>query len=206
MLIDVLTVSPFLMNCYLLACEKTREAIIIDAGDESDRILKTIESKKYKLQYLINTHAHVDHISGVAAIQNKTGVPFLLHEKESMILDRLPEAQRRYNFGDGLLPKVTEFIDPHKTYSFGEQKIKILETPGHTPGGICLLIEDDIFVGDTLFAGSIGRTDLPGGSTETLMNSIKNRLLTLPDELIVHSGHGANTTIGMERNTNPFLS
>ncbi|MCP4295067.1 MAG: MBL fold metallo-hydrolase [Proteobacteria bacterium] len=205
MLIHVLTVSPFMMNCYMLVCEQTNEAIVIDAGDEGERILQFAESKNYKLQYIINTHAHVDHVSAVAAIQNKINLPFLLHEKEKMVLEMLVDTQKLYSIGDGLMPKVSEYIDPEKRYTFGNEEIQIIETPGHTPGGVCLLIGNDIFVGDTLFAGSIGRTDLPGGSTETLLNSIKTKLMPLDDKLVVHSGHGPETTIGDEKRLNPFL-
>lgn len=206
MLIHPIVVSPFQMNCYVLACEQTKEAIIIDSGDEANRILSVIDDKGYALQYLINTHAHVDHVSAVAAIQKARNIPFYLHKNEEMVLGGLMMSQQGYGIGDGLMPTVTEYIDPAKSYTFGNQSLTVLETPGHTPGGVCFLSGNDIFVGDTLFAGSIGRTDLPGGNMPTLMSSIKNKLMSLEDHITVHSGHGPNTTIGQERATNPFLN
>ncbi|PCI24980.1 MAG: MBL fold metallo-hydrolase [SAR324 cluster bacterium] len=205
MLVHTLPVSPFMMNCYIVACEKTKEAVIIDAGDEPERIMQVIENEGYQLKFLINTHGHVDHVSGVAAIRNKQQVPFLMHQDEDSILRFLGQSQEMYGFGDGLIPAVDEYLDPKKEYSFGELTIEVIPTPGHTPGGVCLWIGEEIFVGDTLFAGSIGRTDLPGGSTETLLNSIKTQLMTLDENLVVHCGHGPDTTIGNEKRMNPFL-
>lgn len=198
-------VSPFYANCYAVACSETNEAIIIDAGDEPDKILALVQQKGWILKFLINTHAHVDHISAVAAIQAHTKVPFYLHEKEKPVLDFLITSQKTYGFGDGQIPTVDHYLDPAQTYRFGTQEIQIVETPGHTPGGTCLLIENHLFSGDTLFAGSIGRTDLPGGSTSTLLQSIKEKLMVLDEKTIVHCGHGPNTTIGKEKKENPFL-
>lgn len=205
MQIHTVTVSPYAMNCYILACEETKEAVIIDAGDEADKILAVIEKENYKLKYLINTHTHVDHTSAVSAIKTKTGVPFLVHKQEKMVLELLPISQQMSGFGDGKIPEVDDYLTPDKEVQFGNVSIKVIETPGHTPGGVCLLVDGKLFAGDTLFAGSIGRTDLPGGSTEALLSSIKSRLMALDDNTVVFCGHGPTTTIGFERKFNPFL-
>ena len=204
--IQKLVVSPFMMNCYVLACDQSKDAIVVDAGDNASGIINFIQQEELNLKFLINTHAHVDHISAVGSIQKQLNVPFYMHKEESRNLAFLLETQEVYNFGDGLLPKVNEYLDSNNTYSFGEIEFQVLETPGHSPGSVCFLFDDHIFVGDTLFAGSIGRTDLPGGSSETIFHSLKEVLMKLDDNLEVHCGHGEDTTIGRERRTNPFLT
>ena len=201
----VLPVSPLQENCFILCCKETKEAAIIDAGDEADRIMTLIEAKGYKAKLLINTHCHVDHVSAVAAIQERLDLPFLAHPKEKPILDSLLMGQQFYGFGDGRIPTVTGALDPAETVKMGNLSIEVIETPGHTPGGVCLKVGDDLFTGDTLFAFSIGRTDLPGGNTNQLMESIKNKLLCLPPQTRVHPGHGPSSSIGVEAEGNPFL-
>ena len=202
--IITVTVSPFLSNCHILVCKDTKEAIIIDAGDEKEKILAPIIKNQWKVKFLINTHAHVDHTSAVAAIQQELAIPFYLHEKEKIVLDNLLASQQMYGFGDGTVP-IPEVINPLETLPFGNHEITIIETPGHSPGGICLLVDEHLFAGDTLFDGSIGRTDLLGGSMPVLLQSIAEKLLVLDENTIVHCGHGPNTTIGKEKRTNPFL-
>jgi len=206
MIIDKLVVSPLGMNCYIVSCEKTKDAIVIDAGDEPKVILDFIQKKDYNLKYLINTHAHVDHVSAVYEIKKQTEVPFILHKKEIPILDTLILSQDLYGFGDHQKPEIDSFIDPDKIYEVGEVKIKVIETPGHTPGGVCFLVDNVIFVGDSLFYGSIGRTDLPGGSTSELMSSLRTKLMVLDESLVVYSGHGPETTIGFEKSNNPYIN
>ena len=201
-----LVVSPFAQNCSLIACSETREAMLVDPGDEAGNILSQVASKGYKLKWIMATHGHLDHISAVFELQNRTGLPFYIHEKEKMILEMLPAAQTFYGFGDGKQPKVDGWLSPKETYQLGTLTFKVIETPGHTPGGVCFHFGDHIFVGDTLFQGSIGRTDLPGGDYDTLIRSIQTQLWPLDETLIVHSGHGATTTIGVEKRTNPFVN
>lgn len=206
MKIITLSVAPIGTNCYILGCEETNEAIIIDPGGEPDRILGEIEKNQLKLQYIINTHAHFDHVGAVAGIQDKLNVPFYLHSGDQPFIEPAAFAQSLQMFGMPPMdpPKLDQTIDPQKTYSFGNINFSVLETPGHSPGGVCFLFEKDVFVGDTLFAGSIGRTDLPGGDMATLMTSIKEKLMTLNDSIVVHCGHMGDTTIGRERQFNPF--
>jgi hydroxyacylglutathione hydrolase len=206
MIIHALTVAPIGTNCYIVACEKTGIAIIIDPGGEPGRILALIDEKQYQLQYIINTHAHFDHVGAVEEIKTQKKIPFYLHPEDAVFLEPSIFRETLANFGfyDIEPPTVDEFIDPTRDYTFGEVSFKVLETPGHSPGGVCFLFEKDVFVGDTLFAGSIGRTDFPGGSMSTLMESIRTRLMCLPDDTIVHCGHMGSTTIGQERRHNPF--
>ena len=204
--IDVQMVSPFGQNCTIVSCSKTKEAIVIDAGDEAPRIWARVNELGLKLKWLVNTHGHVDHASGVARLKELSGVPFLMHKNEEMILELLQASQRLYEFGDGKKPKIDEYLEVGKSYSLGEESFKVIFTPGHTPGGVCLNFGKVIFAGDTLFYGSIGRTDLPGGDHMELLSSIHNELLPLPPETIVYCGHGETTTIGFEKQNNPFLN
>ncbi len=206
MIIKTLSVAPIGTNCSIIACEDTKEAIIIDPGGEADRILEIITRENMELKFIINTHAHFDHVGAVQDIVQKKKIPFLLHKGDEPFIE--PEAfnQSLQMFGMSAMapPVVDEFIDPNTTYSFGNLSFSVLETPGHSPGGVCFLFDSDVFVGDTLFAGSIGRTDLPGGDMTTLMQSIKNQLMPLDDSTNVHCGHMGQTTIGQERQFNPF--
>jgi hydroxyacylglutathione hydrolase len=178
-------------NCYVVGCEETKEAAVIDPGLESEAeaelILDYIKQNGFRIKYIINTHGHPDHISGNAAMKEATGAPILIHEKAD---DRV-EADRKLRDGDVI--------------SVGNFKLTVLHTPGHTPCGICLLGDNVVFTGDSLFAGSIGRTDFPGGSFQQLIKSIKTKLLPLPDNFKVYPGHESSSTIGDEKIYNPFL-
>jgi hydroxyacylglutathione hydrolase len=178
-------------NCYVVGCEETREAAVIDPGMESEReaepILDYIKQNSLHIKYIINTHGHPDHIAGNTFIKEATGAPILIHEKHSAHV----QADRKLHDGDVI--------------QVGTLKLVVLHTPGHTPDGISLLADNAAFTGDALFAGSVGRTDFPGGSYEELMRSIKTKLLSLPDSFKVYCGHGPPTTIGNEKRHNPFL-
>ena len=206
MIIKMLTVAPIGTNCYIAGCESTKECIIIDPKGEPEKILGAIEEQQFTLKFMINTHAHFDHIGAASSIQQQKQVPFLLHKEEAVYLDPGVFTQTLASFGITNVnpPKVDEYIDPDKIYKFGDYQFTVLETPGHSPGGVCFLFENEVFVGDTLFAGSIGRTDFPGGSMETLMHSIKTKLMPLDDKTVVYAGHMHPTTIGQEREFNPF--
>ncbi len=208
MIIRTLSVAPIGTNCYILACEDTKEAIIIDPGGEPDRILSVIDQESFDLKYIINTHAHFDHVGAVPEITSQRKIPFLLHKDDEPFIEPAAFSGSLQMFGmpDMVPPKVDDFIDPGTTYTFGNISFDILETPGHSPGGVCFLFKEDVFVGDTLFAGSIGRTDLPGGSMTIMMESIKTKLMTLEDNIRVHCGHMGPTTIGQEKQFNPFKS
>lgn len=206
MIIKTLSVAPIGTNCYILACDDTKEAIIIDPGGEPERIMKTVNDNQLDLKYIINTHAHFDHLGGVIGIKAIKNVPFLLDKDDEPFIEPMAFSQSLQMFGmpEMTPPRLDDYIDDQTTYSFGSISFKVLKTPGHSPGGVCFQFENDVFVGDTLFAGSIGRTDLPGGNMDVLMNSIKTELMPLPDSMKVHCGHMGPTTIGREKQFNPF--
>jgi len=219
MIIEELTVTAFQQHTRIVGCETTRQAICIDPGDEAERIVETLERLKLNLQAIALTHAHLDHVGGVAALKKlKPDAKINLHKADEFMYTGLPEQPgwigiprsqwTALGFDFEEPPPVDEYWSDGQTFDVGELKFKVLHCPGHTPGHVVLYAPEDrkVFVGDVLFAGSIGRTDLPGGSMEQLLDSIKSKLLTLDDDVTVYSGHGPLTTIGEERLTNPFLT
>jgi len=208
MIHETLVVGPFQCNCILLGCEKTKEAVLIDPGDEAEKIVKWVEATGMKVKYLLHTHAHFDHIGATAKLKAKWGTPPCLHAADEQIYDNLPMQGQMFGMQFAPAPKIEKKLEDEEILSFGEHKIQVLHTPGHSPGSICLKLVDaneSVFSGDTLFQESVGRSDLWGGSHETLVRSIQRRLLTLDDEIAVHPGHGPSTKIGHERRNNPFL-
>lgn len=203
MKIKAVTVGMFATNCYLVYCPKTAEGIIVDPGANGKLIASCIKELKIKLKYLINTHGHIDHIGANRKIKEDFKVPILLSEND---------LQLYHNPGYGLSfvlkkqPAPDWFVNEGDELRFGECSLTIVTTPGHTPGGVSLIGNNELFCGDTLFAGSIGRTDLPGGSYPTLIKSIKERLMTLPGHLNVYPGHGPATTISEEAESNVFIT
>ncbi len=202
MILKSLEVSMFGTNCYLVGCAETQEGVVIDPGADGKRILNEIQGLGLKIKYIINTHGHVDHIGANSRLKEALGVPILLHQEDF-------ELYRNPGFGLGLVlgkqPQPDRFIQEGERISFGKLELEVLETPGHTKGGISLLLPGAVFTGDTLFAGSIGRTDLAGGSYKEIMRSIKERLVTLPPKTLVYPGHGPGSTIGEEAQFNPFI-
>ncbi|MCH7782052.1 MBL fold metallo-hydrolase [candidate division KSB1 bacterium] len=205
MFIKSITVSPFASNCYIVASEKTRNGVIIDPGDEVDRIIGEIEDAGVTVSKIINTHGHIDHTAGAKEMQDKLGIPFFIHEGDMDLLKLINEQAQMYGMETRGVPEVEEYLNEGDIIEFDDIKLSVLHTPGHSPGGICFLGEKDILVGDTLFEGSIGRTDLPGGDYEQLIEAIDKKLMTLDEKINVFSGHGSPTTIGVEKRTNPFL-
>lgn len=205
--VETVTNGPFVENCYLVACARTRAALIIDPGDEPERIAARVAALELQVQRIIATHAHIDHVGAVAALQRTLGVPFALHSAERSWLQQLPLQASVFRLPCPEVPRVDEDLVVGASLALGDQQAEVLATPGHTPGGCSLHFASAglVFVGDTLFAGSIGRTDLPGGDLPTLMRALREQLLTLTDETIVFSGHGPTTTIGTERRQNPFI-
>lgn len=205
MLVKKVIVGQMEANCYILADEKTKKAIIIDPGEEGERILHEIKQNKLKVIYIVNTHAHIDHIGANDEIRKRTGASLLIHSADAPLLKN-GEMNLSIRMG-----RREEFLPPTQLLREGEKikvdgiSLQVLHTPGHTPGSICLYTKDRLFTGDTLFAGSIGRTDLPGGSFTDLQNSIREKLLVFSDEVIVHPGHGPDTNIGKESQHNPFI-
>lgn len=205
MIIETLTVGPLAVNCYIVGDEKTREAAIIDPGGNARDILDTLRREQLKPIAIVNTHAHFDHILALTEIRAQTRAPFYLHIDEAKVLASAQLGAGMLGFAMPQPAPAERLLNNGDEVKVGAIVLKVLHTPGHTPGGICLLCDGHVFVGDTLFQGSIGRTDLPGGDYGILMGSIRDKLMTLPNETIVHPGHGDSTTIGEERQLNPFL-
>jgi hydroxyacylglutathione hydrolase len=219
MIIEEVTVTAFQQHTRILGCEKTKRAICIDPGDDSKTIVAAIDKHGLELQAIAITHAHLDHIGGVTALKKlKPTADIMLHKEDEFIYNALPEQAAwigiprnqwaQFGFDFETPPRVDGHWEDGQTYRVGELEFQVIHCPGHTPGHIVLFeaSERKVFVGDVLFAGSVGRTDLPGGSTEQLLDSIMNKLLPLGDDVQVYSGHGPITTIGKERKTNPFLT
>ena len=211
MLVETRAVPPFQKNGYVVACERTREAVLIDPGDEVDMLLDVVDGQSLDVRGILLTHAHVDHVTGVARAKEKLQVPVHLHRDDQFLYDAAQQQAAFFGLRCDTLPPIDHHYTIPETIPFGEYEAEVHHTPGHCPGGVCLAIgrkassKEDLFVGDTLFAGSIGRTDLPGGDYRTLIRSIKEVLFRFGDAARVYSGHGPVTTIGQERRTNPFL-
>ena len=193
-------------NCYLVADVEAGEAAIIDPGEESGTFLAALARRGWHLGAIWLTHAHVDHIMGVAAVHHATGAPIHLHPLDRPLYDALPRFSSWVGRELEVPPAPHHELVPGRTLRLGSLQFSVRFTPGHSPGSVSFLGEGRIFGGDVLFNGSIGRTDLPGGDTAVLMASIQSEFLSLPDSTVVHSGHGPDTTIGVERMTNPFLN
>lgn len=211
MIIETRAVPPFHKNGYVVACERTREAVVVDPGDEVDQLLQIIAAQSLKVRSILLTHAHVDHVTGVPRARRALDVPVYLHRDDQFLYDGAPQQAAFFGLHCDDLPAIDRYYDVSEALSFGDYEIGVHHTPGHCPGGVCLAVgakgarKEDLFVGDTLFAGSIGRTDLPGGDYPTLIRSITHVLFSFGDAARVYSGHGPMTTIGQERRTNPFL-
>jgi glyoxylase-like metal-dependent hydrolase (beta-lactamase superfamily II) len=204
MLIRSAEVGSFAANCYLLACDETREGVIIDPGAAARAILDMVAKEKVKVQYIINTHGHVDHVGANEEVRSALGVPLLIHEADGEMCKK-PHASLSAFVGKLHLAVPDRLLTDGEKIKAGNLTIEVISTPGHTKGSISLLVDGALFTGDTLFAGSIGRTDFPGGSFEQIIRSIKERLLVFPDDTPVYPGHGPRTTIGEEKKYNPFL-
>jgi glyoxylase-like metal-dependent hydrolase (beta-lactamase superfamily II) len=199
-----LSVGPFGMNAYILWCSHTLAGVLVDPGDEVEFILQTVEAMKVKPERIIITHAHIDHVWHAKTVQERLQIPLLMHRDDEPLLERLPFQAQMFGLPAPVPPRVDSYLSEGDEVRFGQVTMKVLHAPGHSPGSIILYGEDTAIAGDVLFQGSIGRTDLPFGSYETLMNSIHQKLMILPDHVRVLPGHGDETTIGIERRSNPF--
>jgi hydroxyacylglutathione hydrolase len=203
----IFPVGPIQCNCSVIGDEQTHEAMVIDPGDQVDEILDILHQQNLKLTQIVVTHAHIDHVGGAMKLKAATGAPILMNQDDYALL-KLLDMQATWL---GMQPpgpvQVDDAINNGRVLKIGNISANVIHTPGHTEGSICLYFptEKRLIAGDTLFAGSIGRTDLPGGSFEKIMSSIRGRLMALPDDTDVIPGHGVATTIGTERETNPFL-
>ena len=203
--IVALTNGPFAENCYLVADPQTREAVAVDPGEEADLFLARLRTEGWTLRAIWLTHAHLDHVAGIAAVCTATGAPVWLHPGDRPLYDHAPSQAMAFGLRlDPLPPPDREFAagEPARV---GGLSFDVLHTPGHSPGSVSLAGHGVVFVGDVLFAGSIGRTDLPGGDAGTLLASIRDTLYALPDDTVVYAGHGPATTIGAEKAHNPFV-
>jgi len=210
-IIETQAVPPFFKNGFVVACADTREAVLIDPGDEVAALLAFVERQTLDVRHILLTHAHVDHVTGVGAAKRVLGAPVYLHHDDLFLYDAAEQQGAMFGLRVDPLPPIDVFYTAGQVISFGKYEARPHHTPGHCPGGVCLQVGEkraagkDLFVGDTLFAGSIGRTDLPGGDYDTLMRSIRTVLFSFGDDAKVYPGHGDATTIGQERRTNPFL-
>ena len=210
MIVETQAVGPFFKNGFVLGCEETREAVLIDPGDEVDELIAAVRDVEVDVQSILLTHAHVDHITGVGAAKDAFDVPVYLHADDMFLYDAAVQQGAMFGFKVRQPPPVDVRYDLTPIY-FGDYQVAVHHTPGHCPGGVCLQIGKKgepgrhLFVGDTLFSGSIGRTDLPGGDYAVLMRSITEVLFPLGDEAIVHPGHGPDTIVHREKTTNPFV-
>ena len=198
--------GQFAQNCYLAADAASGAAAMIDPGEESGRILAELDRRGWKLEAIWLTHAHVDHIMGVADVVRRWPVPIWLHPLDRPLYDNLPQQAAWMGLRLPHAPPPTDALHAGVTLAIGEARFEVRHAPGHSPGSVALVGHGRVFGGDVLFSGSVGRTDLPGGDAATLLASIEREFLTLPDTTVVHSGHGPDTTIGVERTTNPFLT
>ncbi|ACV63099.1 beta-lactamase domain protein [Desulfofarcimen acetoxidans DSM 771] len=205
MILERFPVGMMGANCYIIGCEETKEACVIDPGDEDKKILSKLVKHGLTCRYIVLTHGHVDHIGALEQVQKATGARVLIHRDDA---DMLTNPAKNLSSFMGLQMQFEPAdvkLGDKDVIEVGKLKLEVIHTPGHTPGGICLKTGDCLITGDTLFAGSVGRSDFPGGSHSQLIASIKNKLLNFPDNTRVFSGHGPETSIGTEKRTNPFL-
>lgn len=208
MIVETFPVGLLQCNCTILGSEQTREAIVIDPGDDIPMVLDRLEKHGLTAKYVIATHGHLDHVGGFSEIKDGTGAPVYLHKEDVFLYDALEMQAMMIGIAQPESTNIDGHLNHGDELGIGDIKVQVLHTPGHTPGSICFHTPDGdprLFAGDTLFMGSIGRTDLWGGSTEQIMDSLRTRLVTLADETIVVPGHGPATTIGREKRFNPFL-
>lgn len=202
---EILETGPLQVNCQLLGTQASGEALLIDPGGDVNRLLTRLAQLRLRLTHIINTHGHFDHIGGVAALQEETQCLFWMHDADRPLMEQAASHAGSWGLPFGNIPTLDRTLHDKETVEVAGIRLEVIHTPGHSQGGVCLRWESGMAVGDTLFAGSMGRTDLPGGNTQQLVSSIKNRLFSLEDDLVCHPGHGPSTTIGRERHSNPFL-
>jgi len=204
MIIHSMPVGPLQANCFIVGCDATRQAAVIDPGGDVDKILLALAKDKLTLKAIINTHGHFDHVSANKALKKASGADLMIHPLDAPMLAQLARGAAMWGMRSEDSPAPDRLLEDGDTVTVGQIQFKVLHTPGHTPGGISLHADQAVFVGDTLFAGSIGRTDFPGGDFDTLIRSIHTKLFTLPDDTAVYTGHMEATTIGKEKKYNPF--
>ncbi len=206
MILEILTVGALETNCYILGEEKTKQCVVIDPGGDFEIIEEHLNKLRLKVKYIILTHGHVDHIGALSQLKKATKAEILIHSKDSAMLYDPNQNLSIFSGDEIIATKADKALEEGDAIECGGIKLEVLHTPGHTPGSISLLTDKMIFTGDALFCGSIGRTDFPGSSYQKLIRSIKDKILSKEDELIIYPGHGPSSTIGEERKNNPFLN
>ncbi len=205
MIVKMIPVGAIQANCFIVGCEDTREAAVIDPGGDADQILMLLAELKLKVKYIINTHGHFDHVSANKRMKEVTGADLLIHPLDAPLLAQVSSSGAMFGLSGEDSPPADRTLEDGDTVSFGNINLKVIHTPGHSPGGISLYTEGIVFVGDTLFAGSVGRTDFPGGDFNVLRASIQEKLFVLGDDVKVYPGHMGETTIAIEKRSNPFV-
>lgn len=207
MLFDTVVVGPLGVNCSILGCEATGQGVVVDPGDDADYILAQVQQRGLAIVAIINTHGHFDHVGANRQLTQATGAPLYIHQADAPMLERVAKTAAMYGLPGENSPQPDRLLEDGMLIEFGTHRLQVIHTPGHTQGGCCLYLEAEnkLIAGDTLFADGVGRTDLPGGSHQQLVTSIKTRLFTLPDQVQVYPGHGPVTTIGHEKQYNPYL-
>lgn len=202
---ETIVVGALETNCYLVYCERTRECVVVDPGADPKRIFRGIAELELNPVLLINTHGHIDHVGANQDIKEHYDTPLWIHAADKLMLENSLQSEIAFLLNARPSPPPDAFLSEDQEISFGESMLKVMWTPGHSPGSVSLLGEDFVLSGDTLFYGGVGRTDLPGGSWGELVNSIKNKIFVLPEDMVVYPGHGPATTVRQEKNSNPYV-
>lgn len=205
MILETLVVGMIQANCYVLGDEKTGEAVVIDPGGDTPVIVRALSSRNLKPVAVVATHGHFDHVEGLAGMKRATGAPILVHKGDLPLIQGMTAQGMLFGLQVEAAPPPDKFVEEGDTIPFGSYALTVVHTPGHSQGSISLCLDRRVFVGDLLFAGSIGRTDLQGGDYDTLIRSVRDKIFTLPDDTVVYPGHGPTTTVAVEKRTNPFF-
>lgn len=204
--IEQRAVPPMMKNGYLLACPETQQAVYIDPGDEAGELLEFVKSRGLQLVSILNTHGHMDHICGNRVVKELFDIPIYLHQDDEFLYSALRKQAQWFGLQYDAAPPIDRYLEDNQRLQVGDLEVRVHHTPGHSPGSVSLEVSNHIFCGDLLFAGSVGRTDLPGGAPRLLLRMIREKILPLGEDKVLHPGHGPSTTIGRERLTNPFLN
>ena len=204
MIIEQLPLGPIQANCFIVGCKETKEAVVIDPGDEADKILMTLAKKALKVKKIINTHGHFDHVGANRRLKEVTGAKLMIHSQDVPLLSQSAASAKAWGMRADNSPAPDKTLEDGDIITFGNLSLTVIHTPGHSPGGISLYGQGAVFVGDTLFRGSVGRTDFPGGDFDTLIKSIQQKIFGLPEDTKVYPGHMGPTTVGTEKRNNPF--
>jgi glyoxylase-like metal-dependent hydrolase (beta-lactamase superfamily II) len=203
--LECLTVGPLQMNAWLVCDRQRGEAALVDPGDEPDRLLAAVDATGCQLRMLLATHGHFDHVGAAAAIQSRHDLPLRIHPADRPLVEAMPRQQAMFGLPTSPVPRLDPTLNDGDRVALGDHELAVIAVPGHSPGQVMFVWEGHALVGDTVFAGSVGRTDLPGGSFSTLERSIRERVYVLDDATVLHPGHGPDTTVARERATNPFV-